>query len=297
MTDLLSVLASRPLLCDGAMGTELLAGGLGSGECGVLWNAEHPEGVRRVHQAYKEAGCRLVTTNTFGGSASALARHGLAPRAAELNLKGAQNARRIAEETAWVLGDIGPFGDFLEPLGEMTAEELLGIFRAQAGALVEGGADALLVETMVDPAEMEIAVAAAKSCGGLPVLATYAFKKTDAAGFRTIMGTGVEEAVERAVAAGADVVGANCGTDLSFPDYLELARQLVRAAGATPVILQPNAGSPQYAGSTAIYHATPEEMAALVEPLLEAGVRIVGGCCGTSPAHLAAMSRRVPGNQ
>ena len=146
---------------------------------------------------------------------------------------------------------------------------------------------------MVDPAEMEIAVAAVKDCGSLPILATFAFKKIGTTEFRTIMGTSVVEAVDRALAAGVDVVGANCGTDLSFPDYLELARQLVRAAGKTPVILQPNAGSPQFVAGQTVYCATPADMAAIVAPLLDAGVRIIGGCCGTSPAHLAAMSGKI----
>jgi len=190
-----------------------------------------------------------------------------------------------------VLGDVGPFGDFLEPLGDMTESELHTIFRAQIAALVEGGADAILVETMSDPAEVEVAVSAAKECGGLPVIATYAFQKSGPAEFRTMMGTSVEEAVERAIAAGAHIVGANCGTALSFPDYLELARQIVRAAGKTPVILQPNAGAPQVIGDQTVYCATPAEMAAIVAPLLEAGVRVIGGCCGTSPAHLTAMSQ------
>ena len=293
MNDLLLALSTRPLVCDGAMGTQLLASGLDSGECGMLWNSEHPEKVRGVHQAYRQAGCDFITTNTFGGSSFALARHDLSERMAELNRAGAQNARQVAGDSAWVLGDIGPFGDFLEPLGEMTAEELLSIFRVQAAALIEGGSDALLIETMVDPAEMEVAVAAVKACGSLPIIATYAFQKTGANEFRTMMGTSVEEAMERAIVAGAHVVGANCGTALSFPDYLELARQIVRVAGKTPVILQPNAGSPLFVGEQTVYNATPQDMAAIVMPLLDAGVRIIGGCCGTSPAHLAAMSRVV----
>ena len=291
MNDLLSALAARPLVCDGAMGTQLFARGLDSGACGVAWNVEKPDTVRSVHEAYRQAGCELVTTNTFGGSAYALARHEFAARMAEFNRAGAQNARTAAGDSAWVLGDIGPFGDFLEPFGDMSAEELRGIYRAQAEALIEGGADALLVETMVDPAEAEVAVAAVRDCSALPIFVTYAFQKNGDAEFRTMMGTSVEEAVERAIAAGAHIVGANCGTALSFPDYLQLARQIVRAAGKTPVILQPNAGAPQVVGTETVYNATPQEMAALVDPLLEAGVRIVGGCCGTSPAHLAAISQ------
>jgi len=290
MTDLLSALAMRPLVCDGAMGTQLFARGLNSGETSLLWNAEHPERVRSVHEAYLQAGCKLITTNTFGGTSSALDRHGLAARMAELNRAGAQIAREAADDSAWVLGDVGPFGDFLEPLGDMTESELRAIFRAQIGALVEGGVDAILVETMSDPAEMEVAISAAKDCCSLPVITTYAFQKSGPTEFRTMMGTSVEEAVERAIAAGAFCVGANCGTELSFPDYLELARQIVRAAGKTQVILQPNAGTPQVLGEQTFYNATPVEMAAIVTPLLDIGVRVVGGCCGTSPAHLTAMS-------
>lgn len=257
----------------------------------MLWNADRPEIVRGVHEAYRQAGCDLVTTNTFGGSLFALARHDLVERMAELNREGARNARNVAGDSAWVLGDVGPFGDFLEPLGEMSAQELREIFRLQIAALSEGGADAILIETMSDPAEVEVALGAAKDCGSLPTLATYAFQKTGDTEFRTMMGTGVEEAVERSVAAGANIVGANCGTDLSFNDYLELVRQILRAAGKTPVILQPNAGSPQRVGDQTVYCATPAEMAAIVPALLQLGVRIIGGCCGTSPAHLAAMSR------
>lgn len=293
MTDLLSSLAAHPLVCDGAMGTQLFARGLNSGETSLLWNTAHPDSVLAVHEAYRQAGCQLITTNTFGGSASALDRHGLVPRMAELNREGARIARQAAGDAAWVLGDVGPFGDFLEPLGDMTEEALHTMFRAQIAALMEGGADAILVETMSDPAEVEVAVSAAKDCGSMPIIATYAFQKSGPTEFRTMMGTSVEEAVERAVAAGAHSVGANCGTALAFPDYMELARQLVRAAGKTPVILQPNAGAPQVVGDQTIYNATPEEMAAIVAPLLEIGVRIVGGCCGTSPTHLAAMSRAI----
>ncbi|MEI6560723.1 MAG: homocysteine S-methyltransferase family protein [Verrucomicrobiota bacterium] len=290
MNDLLSALAARPLLCDGAMGTQLLANGLHAGECGVLWNAEYPNIVSAVHEAYRRAGCHTVTTNTLEGSSFALERHGLAGRMAELNRAGAQIAREIAGDSGWVFGDIGPIGAFLGSPKNITVEQLHALFRAQALALIEGGVDALLLETMSDPAEVEIAVAAVQDCSALPILATYAFQKTGDAAFRTLTGTSVEEAMQRAIAAGAHSVGANCGVALSFPDYLELARQLVRAAGKTPVILQPNAGTPQMVGNQAVYCATPEAMATLVEPFLATGVRIIGGCCGTTPAHLATMS-------
>jgi len=159
-------------------------------------------------------------------------------------------------------------------------------------ALAEGGADAILIETMSDPAEAEVALSAARDFAGLPAIATFAFQKTRDGKFRTMMGTEAAEAVSRAVAAGADIVGANCGTELSLADYVDLARELVRAAGKNPVIVQPNAGSPQLVDGQTVYRATPDEMAAMVPELLKAGVRIIGGCCGTSPAHLAAMAKR-----
>ena len=285
-------LAARLLCCDGAMGTQLLARGLAPGECGMLWNVDRPASVQQVHEAYRSAGCDLITTNTFGGTATALERHGLADRAAELNRAAARIARAAAGENGWVLGDVGPFGDFLEPLGDTTSEELRNIFRAQIQALIEGGADAILIETMSDPAEAAVGVEAAKSCdSAVPVIVTYAFQTTASGEFRTMMGSGVEEAVSSAVGAGAQIVGANCGTSLGLDDYVQLARQIVRAANGAHVILQPNAGSPRAVGDGAVYDATPDQMAATALELAASGVRVIGGCCGTSPGHLAAMSR------
>ena len=274
------------------MGTQLLARGLASGECGMLWNINQPAEVCSVHEAYRQAGCDLITTNSFGGSAFALQRHGLADRVAELNRAAAQIARAAAGDGGWVLGDVGPFGDFLEPLGDMTADELREAFRVQIEALLAGGADAILVETMSDPAEAVVGVQAAKSCNAsVPVIVTYAFQKTGPGEFRTMMGTGVEAALEGAVGAGAQIVGANCGTSLGLDDYVELAQQMVRAAGGAQVILQPNAGAPRVEGECTVYDATPEQMASTALQFLATGVRIAGGCCGTTPGHLAAIAR------
>ncbi|HEX9048206.1 MAG TPA: homocysteine S-methyltransferase family protein [Verrucomicrobiae bacterium] len=293
---LLEQLSSRALVCDGAMGTQLLARGLTSSECGMLWNLQRATDVAAVHQAYRHAGCDLVTTNSFGGSRFGLERHGLAQRVAELNRAAAQAARQAAGETGWVLGDVGPFGDFLEPAGEVSADDLRAAFRDQIAALLDGGADAVLVETMSDPAEAVVGLEAAKDCDPkVPVIVTYAFQKAGQE-FRTMMGATAAEAMQRAIAAGADIVGANCGTGLSLEDYVELAKQLVAAAGKVPVIVQPNGGSPRTEDGKTVYDATPEQMAAIAARLLAAGARIIGGCCGTTPAHLAAMSRRIKGN-
>jgi len=278
------------LTCDGAMGTQLIQRGMRIGECGMLWNAERPEDVKAVHQAYRSAGCRLITTNSFGGSRSMLARHGLGDKVAEWNRRAAELAGEVAGPDGWVIGDVGPFGDFLEPLGETTAAELEAIFREQISALVAGGADAILVETMSDPGELCAGIRAARAVTDLPVIATYAFQKS-AGEYRTMMGTKVAEAISAAYDAGANIVGANCGTDLSLADYVELAKEIVAAADGRATIMQPNAGAPHPVGDDVRYDATCEEMATLARTLRGLGIAIVGGCCGTSPEHLAAMAK------
>ncbi len=256
----------------------------------MRWNEERPKDVEAVHAAYAQAGCRLITTNSFGGTRTMLERHGLGDQVLNWNRKAAALARAAVGPDGWVFGDVGPFGDFLEPLGDTTEEQLLGLFREQIGALVEGGADAILVETMSDSAEAAVGVRAAKSVSSLPVIVTFAFQKS-AGEFRTMMGTSAREAIAAALGAGADIVGANCGTDLNLDDNASLAKELKAAAGTAPAILQPNAGAPKNTPDGIIYDATPEEMAAAALRLREAGISIIGGCCGTTPAHLAAMAR------
>lgn len=281
------------VVCDGGMGTQLMARGMTPGTCSESWNASHAADVQAIHQAYRDAGCQLLTTNTFGGTRTSLDKHGFGEQVAQLNAAGATLARQAAGEACLVLGDVGPFGDFLEPMGDTTPEQLLAIFTEQMQALKAGGADAIIIETMSDPNEVAIAIQAAKGVADWPVIATYAFAHAEAGTFRTMMGTSVRDAVTRAIEAGADVVGANCGTSLSLEDYVVLATQLVAAAGNTPVILQPNAGSPQTVDGKLIYLAKPDEMADLARKLVKAGVKVIGGCCGTNPGHLAAMAAAV----
>jgi len=293
-SDLLSELATRPLCCDGAMGTQLLARGLTGGECGMLWNVDRPADVREIHNAYRSAGSDLITTNSFGGSSCMLNRHGLVDRVEELNWAAAQIAHAAAGETGWVLGDVGPFGDFLEPVGETTSDQLRDMFHVQIEALLAGGADAILLETMSDPAEVVVGIEVAKASNtSVPVIVTYAFQKTAPDVFRTMMGTSVEEAIQRATDSGAQIVGTNCGSQLDLKDYVELARQIVAVADRAQVIIQPNAGSPRTEGSGTVYDATPEQMAATTLQLLAAGVKIVGGCCGTTSEHISAISRAI----
>jgi len=284
-----AMLDRRPLVCDGATGTELQALGLPAGGSGERWNVDAPELVAQVHQGYVEAGADLITTNTFGGTALALAGHGLAARTAELNRAGARLAREAAGDRAFVLGDVGPFGGFLEPLGDTSPAAAAVAFREQVAALLDGGADAILVETMSDPGEAAIAVEAARQAGAAIVLATFAFQRA-ADGFRTMMGAAVADLLSAALDAGAAGVGANCGTELSLDDHVALAAELVAASRGRPVLVQPNAGSPQLEGGRTVYRTGPEAFARAVPRLLAAGCRIVGGCCGTARAHVAAMA-------
>jgi 5-methyltetrahydrofolate--homocysteine methyltransferase len=292
--NLIEAIAKGPLICDGAMGTQLIGAGLPTGACGIQWGAEHPEVVQAIHRRYLDAGCDMVITNTFQGSREALKMHGLSDQAARLNRDSATIARAAAGSEAFVLGDCGPFGGFLEPLGDTTEAELTDIFVEQFTALRDGGADAALIETMSDTSEVAVAIRAAKQVADWPVISSYAFAKAGD-GFATMMGGDPAGVVQASVDAGADVVGANCGTDLDLGDYVRLAEALVAAAGQTPVILQPNAGSPKTIDGKLVYVATAEAMADTAVKLRDAGVRIIGGCCGTTPEHLAAMATAVKG--
>lgn len=291
--DLLAELKRRTIVCDGGMGTQLMARGMKSGTCPETWNTSHEQDVKAIHAAYRDAGCDLLTTNTFGGTKTSLDKHGHGAEAAALNEAGARLAKSVAGESCLVLGDVGPFGDFLEPVGDMTPEQLELIFTEQLQALSAGGVDAVIIETMSDTSEMAVAIRAAKKLRNWPVIASYAFAHGEAGTFRTMMGPTAADAVRAAIDAGADVVGSNCGTSLSLDDYVKLAEQLVKAAGDTPVILQPNAGAPQMVGGNLSYLAKPQEMAELARKLVASGVKIVGGCCGTTPDHLKAIAAAV----
>lgn len=280
----------RVLLCDSAMGTALQQAGLEPGASGELWNLDHGDVVSSIHLANRAAGSDLITTNTFSGSAFALERHGLSGRMGDLNRAAAQLAREVAGPHRWVLGDIGPFGGFLEPLGEASEGDVLAAFRAQAEALLEGGADAIIVETMSAPEELRLAVRAAREAGAAEVLATATYEP-GARGFRTMMGASPADMAAAALEEGAVAVGANCGTRLTLADYVVIARELHSAAPDAIVIVQPNAGTPRLQGADVVYDASADEFAAAARDLVAAGASILGGCCGTTPAHIAALAR------
>lgn len=283
-------------LLDGAMGTQLIARGINVGTCNDLLNIDSPEILSEIHNAYLCAGSNAVTTNTFGANQFALARHGLTTKVAEINLTGAKIARQAAGDECYVLGDIGPTGDFLEPLGGIKPSDCKEAYAHQAEALLEGGVDGLIIETMTALDELAIAIEAAKSvCGDLPVFASMSFDKAGD-DFKTMMGADVQKMATKIIPLGVDAVGFNCGT-ASLDEYVELAKKLHSAVKTLsediPVFAQPNAGKPELVEGKAVYKVSPEDFAEAAEKIFTIGVRIIGGCCGTGPAHIEATAKKL----
>ena len=278
---------------DGAMGTQLIEAGAPAGCCNDYLNVESPDIVRTVHQKYLDAGVDAVITNTFGASGFALKRHGYGEKVREINLAAATLARDVAGDDKYVLGDIGPCGDFLEPLGMVKPEELKADFANQAAGLLAGGVDGFIIETMTALDEIEVAIQAVQSVSDLPIFVSLAYDPAGDA-FRTMMGVSPARAVEMLSRCGIAALGFNCGT-LDMPGYVELAKEYAAALDGTGVLLlaEPNAGRPELEGDKAVYKLSPEAYAESLEEIKDTGAGILGGCCGTSPAHLAAAIEKI----
>ncbi len=278
------LIANGPVLVDGAWGTEFQKWGLPAGECPDAWNLDYPERVEALARAYVEAGSRVILTNTFRANRVALAGYGLARDVAEINRSGVEISRRAtAGSRAQVFGLLGPSGKLLLTK-EVSERELREAFAEQARILAASGADALIVETMSDLAEIRLAVAAARATG-LPVVASMSFDSGRSKD-RTMMGATPEQAARELTAAGADVIGANCGQGME--GYVGICRRL-RAATDRPLWITPNAGLPELQGGRAVYKTTAAEFAAGASSLLKAGATFVGGCCGTTPEFIRAL--------
>jgi 5-methyltetrahydrofolate--homocysteine methyltransferase len=284
---LIDVARQRVVLADGGIGTQLQHAGLEPGGCGECWNEDRPGVVAALHRAYGDAGAEVLLTNTFGGTRIALDRHGAGARVRQLNRAAATLARTAAGAGRWVLGDIGPFGGMLEPLGEFRAADVRSAFREQAEALLEGGVDGVLVETMTALDELVLAVTAARDAGAPFVIASLAFDVTRV-GPRTMMGVSPEAAAAAALDLGVDALGANCGA-LEVEGYADVLRRFRSVAPGLPLLCRPNAGTPRLEHGMVTYHLTPERMAQDAALLVDAGAAIIGGCCGTTPAHIAAL--------
>jgi 5-methyltetrahydrofolate--homocysteine methyltransferase len=277
------------LISDGAMGTYLQAKGLRPGECPEAWCVSHPEVVIGIHEAYIAAGADIIETNSFGGTCYKLEPYGLADKVRELNLAAVAPAKHASTGKVYVAASVGPTGRIVEDEGgDVTPQDLYNAFKEQVVALEEGGADALCIETMASLAEALQAIKAAKENTKLPVICTFTFE-AGPRGFRTMMGVTPERAAREAVATGADIVGANCGNGIV--NMIEIARQTRAALPNTPILIQANAGLPVLEGEKTVFKETPEFMASKVPELIQAGAQIIGGCCGTTPDHIAAMAR------
>ena len=281
----------RVLIADGATGTELQKAGLVPGSAPELWNVENQDAIRALYQGYVDAGADMFLTNTFGGTSIRLKREGLDDRVVELNSTAAQLAREIADAHArahardvLVVGDMGPTGGMLAPLGTLSYEDVVAAYAEQAGALAEGGADVLLIETMSDLTEIEAAIEGARQATDLPIMATMSF---DTKG-RTMMGVKPEKAAQKLHALGVDVMGANCGRTLT--ETLAAVLKMREAVPDAVLMAKPNAGLPHIESGDLVYDVTPDVMAEYACKFVEeAGVKIFGGCCGSTPEHIAAV--------
>jgi 5-methyltetrahydrofolate--homocysteine methyltransferase len=283
----------RLLVADGAWGTLLQAQGLQPGACPELWNAEEPDKVRSVAAEYAQAGADLVLTNTFGGSPLALRRYGLEDRTVELNREGARLSLEGAEGKL-VAASIGPTGEFLPPMGQLTESELREAFAVQIRAVLEAGVRILCIETMTAVEEAVCAVQAAREAAvelavSIDVMATMTFTETPK-GYRTFMGVDCQSAASKLSEAGADVLGSNCGNGIE--QMVPIAAEF-RRISERPILIQANAGLPQIENGVTVFRQSPEHMAVWVPRLIEAGADILGGCCGTTPEHIRRIRSQV----
>jgi len=282
----------RPMLGDGAMGTQLMIAGLEQGNCGEAWNLTHPERVLAIQRRYAQAGSECIITNTFGGSRIMLNRHSQTDHVVEINKAGVEIARQaFSGKEGYVLGDIGPFGGLLQPFGDFTESQVRTAFEEQAAALVDGGADAIIIETQTSLEELLIGIQAAQAAGAKCIIGSLAYDVTlDGSTFRTMMGIEPERAAEFMKEHGAHVVALNCGTGME----MQRAREAVlryKSVTDLPVMVQPNAGKPRLENMKVIYDETPEQMVLGLMPLLESGVNLVGACCGSTPEHIRAFRK------
>tara|TARA_B100000029_G_scaffold160950_1_gene156884 strand:- start:126 stop:1091 length:966 start_codon:yes stop_codon:yes gene_type:complete len=278
------IATNGPLVLDGAMGTQLFAAGLTAGDPPEVWNVDHPDRIRGIHRSYLEAGSDVVLTNSFGGNRRRLKLHNLQDRVHELNAAAASNGRAAANETdrtVVVAGSMGPTGELIEPLGELSTDAAVEAFAEQATGLADGGADILWLETMSALSEVEAGVAGARASSDLPVVVTLSF---DTAG-RTMMGLTGEEAGARLSELGVAAIGANCGANLA--DTEAAVASIRSSCGDIPVVCKANAGIPAWKGDVLEYDATPEVMAAHAHRLQELGISLIGACCGSTPDHIA----------
>jgi len=285
-----SIAEGEILLSDGAMGTMLIDYGIELDQCFEAINLTHPDVLENIARSYCEAGSDIVQCNTFGASPMKLSMYSLEDKYAEINETAVKAARKAVGDKAVVAASMGPCGRLLKPFGDADTENVFDSFKKQAEVVINSGVDMILVETMTDIEEAKIAVKAAKSVSdNIPVGATMTFDSTPR-GFFTIMGNDIKTAVKELENAGADIVGSNCGNGIEV--MINIAREFKKFA-TKPIIIQPNAGLPEMVGGKPTYNESPQFMAEKAKQFLDIGVSIIGGCCGTTPAHIKALRQMI----
>lgn len=279
----------RVLVSDGAWGTFLQSKGMVPGTCPELWNIDHFEEVASIAASYVVAGSDMVETNSFGANRFKLEHYELSDRAYELNKAAAEASRHGAGPDKLVLGSVGPTGKFLM-MGELTEEEMFEAFAEQSRGLKDGGADAIIIETMTDLEEAIVAVRAAKTTG-LDVVCTMTFDALLDGTYRSMMGVSPAEMVEPLLAAGADVLGSNCGNGTA--GMIKISAEIRATHPTVPILIHANAGLPVYQDGNTVFPESPADMSSLTLQLIEAGACVVGGCCGSSPEHIKAIAKMV----
>ena len=278
------------LISDGAWGTFLHQKGLQPGECPELWNITQRDNVLSIAQSYVDAGSDMIETNSFGGNKFKLDHFGLSDRVYEINKAAAEISKQAAGENVYVLGSIGPTGKLLI-MEEVTKEELTEAFKEQAVALEAGGADAIIIETFTDLDEAKCAIKAAKENTSLEVICTMTFEKTVNGDYRSMMGISPSDMTKDLTAAGADIIGANCGNGME--GMIAITKEIRSVNPAIPVLIHANAGAPIYKDGVTTFPETPEYMAGFVHELISNGANIIGGCCGTTPRHISKIANAV----
>lgn len=278
----------RILLSDGAWGTFLQATGLKPGECPELWNITRKNDIVKIAEAYLEAGSDIIGTNSFGGSIFKLSQYGLGDRVFELNKAAASISREVAGDSGHVAGSIGPTGKMLI-MGDITEDELYDAFREQSVALEKGGADIIIVETMSAVDEASLAAKAARENTKCTVIVTMTFESSPNGEYRTMMGVTPSEMVAAMKEAGAHIIGSNCGNGIE--NMIGIVKEIRRVDSLIPVMIQANAGIPELIDGKTLFRESPEKMASYVPALIEAGADIIGGCCGTTPAHIREIGK------
>jgi len=281
---------NKILVSDGAWGTFLHKKGLKSGECPEKWCIDRPDDVLNIAKSYIEAGSDMIETNSFGGSSFKLTHYGLADSVSKLNEAAAKISSRAAGKDKWVIASIGPSGK-MTAMGDVTEEEFYNAFKEQAIALKKGGADAVCIETMSAIDEASMAIKAVKENTDLEIIATFTFEAGSDGKYYTMMGVTPTEAAKAAIDSGADIIGTNCGN--GFKQMIAIVKEMRAVDNEIPILVHANAGLPHNVDGVDVFPETPEMMAALVPEIVKVGVNIIGGCCGTTPAHIRAIREAV----